>query len=144
MQILVEGKDIGSAALVMYDSQKQCEKCNKAVKYRHYLRDKATPVIVRMTYCRCYIREKVWWGDKVSEEKSKAIAEFRQYFIWIGGKILDKNTLLTHLNNELYQDARKLWSGVQVQQIVKGAEKYPEPLNPESWSMAELIMHYLW
>lgn len=46
-----------------------------------------------------------------------------------------------HLKNPLYKDANFAWQRTQVQQIIKGAEKYPEPLNPFSWTPAQLIEH---
>jgi hypothetical protein len=48
-----------------------------------------------------------------------------------------------HLSNQLYKDANFAWQRTQVKQIIKGAEKYPEPLNPFSWTGTELVEHAL-
>jgi hypothetical protein len=49
--------------------------------------------------------------------------------------------LKNHLNHPLYIDAQNFWNDVQRQQIIKGMEKYPEPLNPQSWTFEQLIEH---
>lgn len=54
---------------------------------------------------------------------------------------MDNEQFQRHLKNPLYTDARAFWESVQTGQILKGAAKYPEPLNPDSWTAAELIMH---
>jgi hypothetical protein len=54
-------------------------------------------------------------------------------------KLLEK--LHTHLSNPLYKEANFNWQRTQLQQIIKGAEKYNEPLNPASWTGAQLIEH---
>lgn len=46
-----------------------------------------------------------------------------------------------HHNNPVYVEAREQFLATQQQQINKGAEKYPEPLNPASWSVKELAQH---
>jgi hypothetical protein len=48
-----------------------------------------------------------------------------------------------HMANQLYKDANFAWQRTQVKQIIKGAEKYPEPLNPFSWTGTELVEHAL-
>jgi hypothetical protein len=48
-----------------------------------------------------------------------------------------------HMSNQLYKDANFAWQRTQVKQIIKGAEKYPEPLNPFSWTGTELVEHAL-
>jgi hypothetical protein len=42
-----------------------------------------------------------------------------------------------------YKKARDLWTETQVNQIIKGLDKYPEPFNPRSWSPQELLNHAL-
>jgi hypothetical protein len=54
-------------------------------------------------------------------------------------KLLEK--LHTHLSNPLYKEANFNWQRTQLQQIIKGAEKYNEPLNPASWTGQQLIEH---
>lgn len=48
-----------------------------------------------------------------------------------------------HLTHPLYKAANFAWQRTQIQQIVKGAEKYPEPLNPASWTAKQLVEHAL-
>lgn len=43
--------------------------------------------------------------------------------------------------NPVYREARDDWMIVQEEQIRKGAEKYPEPLNPASWTGEQLVRH---
>jgi len=45
------------------------------------------------------------------------------------------------MNAPLYKTAREQWLRVHFEQIAKGAAKYPEPLNPESWTQLQLIEH---
>lgn len=45
------------------------------------------------------------------------------------------------LNNPLYVKAKKIWEQARINQIAKGAEKYPEPLNPKSWTARQLLDH---
>jgi hypothetical protein len=54
-------------------------------------------------------------------------------------KLLEK--LHTHLSNPLYKEANFNWQRTQLQQIIKGAEKYSEPLNSASWTGQQLIEH---
>lgn len=44
-------------------------------------------------------------------------------------------------NAEIYRSARKAWVEIHQKQVRKGFEKYPEPLNPDSWTEEELIIH---
>lgn len=58
-------------------------------------------------------------------------------------EILDQwaaNTLAHH-KHPLYKEATNYWLETQAGQINKGAAKYPEPLNPSSWSFKELLDH---
>lgn len=49
--------------------------------------------------------------------------------------------LQAHHNNPVYIEAREFFGRVQREQIDKGARKYPEPLNPLSWTVGELVHH---
>jgi hypothetical protein len=40
-----------------------------------------------------------------------------------------------------YNKVLNTWRNTQTHQINKGAEKYPEPFNPESWTSKELLNH---
>jgi hypothetical protein len=44
-------------------------------------------------------------------------------------------------DHPLYVRAKEMWENIRLRQIQKGAEKYPEPLNPASWSVVDLIEH---
>lgn len=48
-----------------------------------------------------------------------------------------------HLNHPLYTESRELFISTQHEQILKGAAKYDEPLNPSSWTPQELLTHML-
>jgi hypothetical protein len=48
-----------------------------------------------------------------------------------------------HFNHQFYIDARKIWTTHQQEQIKKGAEKYPEPFTPSSWTNEQLVEHAL-
>lgn len=47
------------------------------------------------------------------------------------------------LSNPLYKDANHLYNRVQIKQLEKAAEKYPNPLNTDDWSNAKMINHAL-
>lgn len=46
-----------------------------------------------------------------------------------------------HREHKLYREAVEMFTATHRAQIDKGAEKYPEPLNPDSWTMHQLIDH---
>jgi len=46
-----------------------------------------------------------------------------------------------HYFHPLYQKAREHFQRVHMAQIEKGAAKYPEPLNPASWTADQLVEH---
>jgi hypothetical protein len=48
-----------------------------------------------------------------------------------------------HHRNPIYLESRQAFLSVQESQIDKGADKYPEPLNPNSWTIDELVDHGL-
>lgn len=45
------------------------------------------------------------------------------------------------LEHPLYMRAKQIWERVRIEQIDKGEKKYPEPLNPDSWTAQQLIEH---
>lgn len=44
-------------------------------------------------------------------------------------------------NSQTYVRARSEWKKIHKEQIAKGEVKYPQPLNPETYSLKELIHH---
>lgn len=52
-----------------------------------------------------------------------------------------KKNEMKALFHPTYRKARERFHRVQEEQIMKGAEKYPEPLNHESWSFEDLQNH---
>jgi predicted nucleic acid-binding Zn-ribbon protein len=44
-------------------------------------------------------------------------------------------------DHPFYVKAKQIWEAVRIRQIDKGAEKYPEPLNPKSWTARQLLDH---
>lgn len=46
-----------------------------------------------------------------------------------------------HLTSPFYKEAHQWRERVREGQIIKGAMKYPEPFNPDSWTNEELINH---
>lgn len=48
---------------------------------------------------------------------------------------------LQHLYHPFYQQVDEYVKQVAVQQVMKGAEKYDEPFNPDSWTSDELSNH---
>jgi hypothetical protein len=55
--------------------------------------------------------------------------------------LIDK--ILDQITNPLYERRKAEVKEVEKQQIVKAAEKYPEPLNPDSWTPEQLVNHGL-
>ena len=51
--------------------------------------------------------------------------------------------LLKHFNHPFYQKVDQITDEVKLMQIRKGAEKYPEPFTPSSWTGKELAIHAL-
>lgn len=52
-----------------------------------------------------------------------------------------ENKLQVHLSHPFYIKAKEEWESVRKGQIVKGAEKYPEPFTPSSWTNDQLAEH---
>jgi hypothetical protein len=48
-----------------------------------------------------------------------------------------------HLNHPFYKKVDEVTDQVKVEQILKGANKYKEPFNPDSWTNKELVWHQL-
>lgn len=46
-----------------------------------------------------------------------------------------------HLEHPFYKDANVYREDIRKEQILKGAHKYPEPFNPNSWTAKELLQH---
>lgn len=55
----------------------------------------------------------------------------------------DCQNLEKHFNHPFYKKVDEVTDEVKREQIRKGAEKYPEPFNPASWSNKELVIHLL-
>lgn len=53
------------------------------------------------------------------------------------------NNLLKHYNHPFYAKVDQITDEVKLMQIRKGAEKYPEPFTPRSWTGKELAIHAL-
>jgi hypothetical protein len=52
-----------------------------------------------------------------------------------------RDNLVRHFQNPFYKEAKDFWNATRAEQIEKGAEKYPEPFNPDSWTNEELAQH---
>lgn len=46
-----------------------------------------------------------------------------------------------HFESEFYKEVQRYTEEIAHRQIVKGAFKYPEPFNPDSWTCQELADH---
>lgn len=46
-----------------------------------------------------------------------------------------------HLDSPFYKESNEYREIIRLGQILKGAEKYPEPFNPHSWKPEELLAH---
>lgn len=55
---------------------------------------------------------------------------------------MDEN-LTKHIHHPFYKKVDKLVEDVRMMQLRKGAEKYPEPFTPSSWTGKELAIHAL-
>lgn len=49
--------------------------------------------------------------------------------------------LQKHLNNPFYKKVKENVDKFAMDQILKGAETYPEPFNPDSWTEEQLYEH---
>lgn len=48
-----------------------------------------------------------------------------------------------HFNHPFYKKVDEVTTEIAKEQIRKGAEKYPEPFDPKSWTNKELVVHLL-
>jgi predicted lipoprotein len=46
-----------------------------------------------------------------------------------------------HLNHQFYKDAKAYIEKMRIGQILKGANKYPEPFTTASWTSEQIIQH---
>lgn len=53
----------------------------------------------------------------------------------------ERKNIEKHFNNPFYKEVDDFVKETKEQQILKGAEKYPEPFDPDSWSIEELAVH---
>ena len=51
--------------------------------------------------------------------------------------------LAKHLNHPFYAEASNYREHIRLGQIMKGAEKYPEPYNPDNYTAKEQIEHFM-
>jgi sRNA-binding regulator protein Hfq len=58
-----------------------------------------------------------------------------------GSEFIDK--FEQQQRNQLYKDANFLYNRTQLKQMIKGVEKYPNPLNVNDWDSNEVINHAL-
>lgn len=58
-------------------------------------------------------------------------------------KWVDALSYQRHRVNPLYAEAATAFRSTQLDQIDKGAEKYPEPLNADSWTIDQFVDHEL-
>jgi len=64
--------------------------------------------------------------------------------LWKGCEPLNtskRENLINHLNSPFYRECDDYREVQRLGQIKKGADKYPEPFNPNSWSGEELLAH---
>lgn len=54
---------------------------------------------------------------------------------------MSEEKLQQHLAHPFYEQSKKFWEAVRIGQIHKGAEKYPEPFTPSSWTNEQLVIH---
>jgi hypothetical protein len=74
-----------------------------------------------------------------AEKLLKHLSESEIEFVKANPSILDQ--LGKQANNPLYKRASKEMARTKAEQLVKAAEKYPEPLNPDSWTGEQLADH---
>jgi hypothetical protein len=58
-----------------------------------------------------------------------------------GVRISKEQAELVHLTNWLYKEARMMTEEIRVEQILKGAAKYPIPLGDAEWTPEQLVHH---
>lgn len=99
--------------------------------------------------------ERDFWEDfdelrnKLKDTKGQMnMKKLNDYFTAEEIKDLKENPLLIdkildQITNPLYERRKAEVKEVEKQQIVKAAEKYPEPLNPDSWTPEQLVNHGL-
>jgi hypothetical protein len=51
--------------------------------------------------------------------------------------------LAKHLNHPFYAESSNYREHIRLGQIMKGAEKYPEPYSPENYTAKEQIEHFM-
>lgn len=91
---------------------------------------------------------------KVFNEYALAMAEIKEHdeAVEIVKRVLEQHKakinqkefdykLAQAYNTAVYKNARATYEKTQKQQIEKGLLKYPEPLNPDVWTIGELVQH---
>jgi len=53
------------------------------------------------------------------------------------------SNLQEHLNHPFYMNASNYREHIRIGQIMKGAEKYPKPYNPENYTPEQQIEHFM-
>lgn len=77
---------------------------------------------------------------KAGEEREPHV---NSYWCECGECELKRNRRKEHLEHPFYAKVREIVADVEHQQILKGAEKYPEPFNPQNWTPKELLQHIM-
>lgn len=77
---------------------------------------------------------------KAGEERKPHV---NSYWCECGECEFKRNRRQEHLFHPFYAKVREIVADVEHQQIIKGAEKYPEPFNPHNWTPKELLQHLM-
>lgn len=77
----------------------------------------------------------------VQQMKTRPIEVLAAYACGCKGCIEKASKMEKHLDHPFYGEVKDFVGEVEQQQILKGAEKYTEPFNPDSWSGDELAVH---
>lgn len=82
-------------------------------------------------------------GDIAQKQLSKLAKDFRYNTPKEAPKASEEDVHKAIQNNDIYRNVQHRLLGVQHKQVAYGLDKYPEPLNQDTWSQIETIDHIL-
>jgi hypothetical protein len=78
------------------------------------------------------------WDGNEYEPKRYSLSDVKENV-----KNSDWVVVQDHFNHPFYKKVDEVTEQIKLEQIQKGAEKYPEPFTPDSWTIEQLATHIL-
>lgn len=104
-----------------------CEKCGSQVSHGHFVNNRRMCFSCKFKYDR---EQEYKMDNRYNQPKENP-------------SVSQEEIERTIAENPIYSEVRNLMFSVQNKQVGYGLEKYPEPLNADTWSTIETIDHIL-